>query len=237
MKLPRSGETMTHRLIASHSELYTLVSLWEVLFAPALCQKYLIWGLYRADAVIGAPAFKEVNWVQAKLAAKQDDIHSTGLTDPEKDHLGLLPFDGCFLHVYVPLRQVNMGSGRFFIFAKGQASEVAYIVARTGAATFGIQRGGQATAVQKPQFHNLGQWFGENFPRCEFCWDASGFGVSCFVVTQFCWHWTADIWLLCKRSADLRKVRNALQALWGGNKGVHSLSWFADVAIIFQSKC
>lgn len=112
--LPRSGTTTAHRLMASHTELYTSMPLWELLFAPALCQKYLIWGLYRADAAIGRPATKAVNWVQAKLAAKLDDIHPTGLTDPEEDYLALLPFDGCFLRVLMfPLAKSTWALGDF----------------------------------------------------------------------------------------------------------------------------
>ena len=99
--LPRSGTTTAHRLMASHKELYTSMSLWELIFAPALCQKYLIWGLYMADAAIGGPLHKAVNWIQVKLVAIMDNIHPTSLTDPEEDYLGLLPLDGCFLRVLI----------------------------------------------------------------------------------------------------------------------------------------
>ena len=112
--LPRSGTTTAHRLMASHKELYTSMPLWELIFAPALCQKYLIWGVYQADAAIGGPVHKAVNWIQVKLAAIMDNIHPTGLTDPEEDYLGLLPFDGCFLRVLIfPFAKSTWALGDF----------------------------------------------------------------------------------------------------------------------------
>ena len=123
--LPRSGTTTTHRLMASHTELYTSMPLWELLFAPALCQKYVIWGLYRADAAIGGPAIKKINWVQAKLAAKLDDIHPTGLTDPEEDYLGLFPFDGCFLRVLMfPFAKSTWALGVFSSLPKAKRQKL-----------------------------------------------------------------------------------------------------------------
>lgn len=95
--LPRSGTTTVHRLMASHSEQFTSMPLWELIFAPALCQKYLCWAGYKIDAALGGPIWKLFGWLQDHLISSFDDIHPTRLTDPEEDYLGLLPFDGCFL--------------------------------------------------------------------------------------------------------------------------------------------
>lgn len=97
--LPRSGTTTAHRLMASHSEVFTSMPLWELLFAPALCQKHLIWGAYKADTVLGGPMQKLIKWAQDRFASRFDDVHQIHLTDPEEDYLGLLAFDGCFLRV------------------------------------------------------------------------------------------------------------------------------------------
>ncbi|MDA0345523.1 MAG: sulfotransferase, partial [Proteobacteria bacterium] len=99
--LPRSGTTTAHRFMASHTELFTSMPLWELLFAPALCQKYFIWGLYRVDIAIGGLFFKVLKWMQVRLGAGLVNIHPLDLTKPEEDYLGLLPFDGCFLRVLV----------------------------------------------------------------------------------------------------------------------------------------
>ncbi|MBL6782054.1 MAG: sulfotransferase [Alphaproteobacteria bacterium] len=95
--LPRSGTTTAHRFMASHTELFTSMPLWELLFAPALCQKYLIWGLYRVDNAVGGLFFKVIKWIQMRLGTGLANIHPIDLTKPEEDYLGLLPFDGCFL--------------------------------------------------------------------------------------------------------------------------------------------
>lgn len=95
--LPRSGTTTVHRMMASHTEQFTSLPLWELLFAPALCQKYLFWGAYKVDAALGGPFERILGWAQDRLASSFDDIHPTRLTDPEEDYLGLLAFDGCFL--------------------------------------------------------------------------------------------------------------------------------------------
>lgn len=95
--LPRSGTTAIHRMMASHSEQFTSMPLWELIFAPALCQKYLLLGVYKIDAALGGPIWRLLGWLQDRLISSFDDIHPTRLTDPEEDYLGLLPFDGCFL--------------------------------------------------------------------------------------------------------------------------------------------
>ena len=126
--------------MASHTELYTSMPLWELLFAPALCQKYVIWGLYRADAAIGGPAIKTINWVQAKLAAKLDDIHPTGLTDPEEDYLGLFPFDGCFSQKYLKNRNLSE-----VIYAQKKATENVFIKKNIPFRSFEIKKRDEKT--------------------------------------------------------------------------------------------
>jgi len=67
-----------------------------------------------ADAAIGGPLHKAVNWIQVKLVAIMDNIHPTSLTDPEEDYLGLLPFDGCFLRVLIfPFAKSTWALGDF----------------------------------------------------------------------------------------------------------------------------
>jgi len=99
--LPRSGTTFTHRLLASHQSCFTTMPLWELVLAPALCQKYLLLGLKRCDKLIGAPLHRAVSWLEARLTAGIGEVHPTGLADPEEDYLALLPYDGCFLRVLV----------------------------------------------------------------------------------------------------------------------------------------
>lgn len=112
--LPRSGTTTIHRMISSHSEQFTTMPLWELIFAPALCQKYLIWGAHKVDAFVGSPVRKLLGWIQDRLAASFDDIHPTRLTDPEEDCLGLCAFDGCFLRLLLfPYQKSTWALGDF----------------------------------------------------------------------------------------------------------------------------
>ena len=112
--LPRSGTTTIHRMMSSHSKQFTTMPLWELIFAPALCQKYLIWGAYKADTFMGSPVWKLLGWIQDRLAASFDDIHPTRLTDPEEDYLGLCAFDGCFLRFLLfPYQKSTWALGDF----------------------------------------------------------------------------------------------------------------------------
>lgn len=97
--VPRSGTTFLHRLLAGDSERFTTTALWELIFAPSITQRYFWRGVGRLDALVGAPLsrlfFRLERWVLGGL----DDVHQTGLRDPEEDYLALLPVLGCFLLV------------------------------------------------------------------------------------------------------------------------------------------
>lgn len=102
--LPRSGTTLLHRLFASAEDSFTTLPLWELIFAPALCQKYCIGAIYRIDqwfAGGGAkgPLERCVHWIASAVARAMDEVHPTDLCAPEEDYLALLPYEGCFLRV------------------------------------------------------------------------------------------------------------------------------------------
>ncbi|MEP4373019.1 MAG: sulfotransferase [Alloalcanivorax venustensis] len=97
--VPRSGTTFLHRLLAGDRERFTTTALWELIFAPSITQRFFWRGVGRLDALVGAPLsrvfFRLERWVLGGL----DDVHQTGLRDPEEDYLALLPVLGCFLLV------------------------------------------------------------------------------------------------------------------------------------------
>ena len=97
--VPRSGTTFLHRLLAGDRERFTTTALWELIFAPSITQRFFWRGVGRLDALVGAPLsrlfFRLERWVLGRL----DDVHQTGLRDPEEDYLALLPVLGCFLLV------------------------------------------------------------------------------------------------------------------------------------------
>jgi len=99
--IPRSGTTLMHRLLAGNQDAFTTLPLWELLFAPALCEKHALSAAARVDRRIGSPLGRLVCWAERRLAATMSDVHPTTLKSPEEDYLGLLPFGGCFLEVLV----------------------------------------------------------------------------------------------------------------------------------------
>ncbi|MFN3191467.1 MAG: sulfotransferase family protein [Aureliella sp.] len=97
--MPRSGTTLAHRLITAQRDRFTAMPLWELLFAPALCQKRLFLRLHHLDSLFGSFVTRAVEGLVERMAAQTKHIHSTGLFEAEEDQIGLMPFDGCFLRV------------------------------------------------------------------------------------------------------------------------------------------
>lgn len=75
------------------------MKLWELLFAPAICQKYLFYAAFRVDGIFGGPLLKTLCILERNLTRSVNGIHKTSLFLPEEDYLGLLAFGGCFLQV------------------------------------------------------------------------------------------------------------------------------------------
>ncbi|MEM8678059.1 MAG: sulfotransferase [Planctomycetota bacterium] len=96
---PRSGTTLLHRLMASQSQRFTTPPLWELLFAPAICQKYLFLGIARLDRLVGRPLSRLVTVGERLLLQSHAHIHPTSLSSPEEDSLALLSDNACFLIV------------------------------------------------------------------------------------------------------------------------------------------
>jgi len=97
--LPRSGTTYLHRLVASDDESFTTLKLWELLFAPAICERKLFRLLGKLDAVVGGWGQRFLRWIEGRSGRWMDSIHKTSLFAPEEDSLGLLAYGGCFLRV------------------------------------------------------------------------------------------------------------------------------------------
>lgn len=112
--LPRSGTTYFHRLVATNTQTFTTLRLWELLFAPALCQKKLFRAMYRGDQLLGGLGHRVVTWLQRLISGNLEAVHATDLQSPEEDYLGLLPFDGCFLRVLLfPYSKKSWQLGNF----------------------------------------------------------------------------------------------------------------------------
>tara|TARA_A100001391_G_scaffold194850_1_gene171556 strand:+ start:7443 stop:8657 length:1215 start_codon:yes stop_codon:yes gene_type:complete len=97
--VPRSGTTFLHRLLAGDRERFTTTALWELIFAPSICQRRFWHGVGRLDALVGRPLGWLLHGLERLVLGGLDDVHQTGLRDPEEDYLALLPVLGCFLLV------------------------------------------------------------------------------------------------------------------------------------------
>lgn len=111
---PRSGTTLLHRLISLDEEQFTTFRLWELLFAPAICQKLFWRKVADCDERLGRPFGRCFGWIASRLAGSFDRLHPTSLSAPEEDYLSLLPFGGCFLLVVaIPHEAAIWKLGRF----------------------------------------------------------------------------------------------------------------------------
>ena len=82
---PRSGTTMLHRIIANDQRQFSTFSLWELVFAPALCEKYLVSIAASMDRCVGAPCTRLIHLLASQLTGSNATAHPTTLTDPEED--------------------------------------------------------------------------------------------------------------------------------------------------------
>jgi hypothetical protein len=93
--VPRSGTTFLHRALAADAA-FTTTRTWELLFAPSLCQRYLIRGLIAVDQFLGDPLGRMLRWLVKRGGRDLESIHAIGLDAAEEDYLALLPAAGCF---------------------------------------------------------------------------------------------------------------------------------------------
>ena len=96
---PRNGTTLLHRLLASQTGVFTTLKLWELLFAPAICEKYFFVGVDYLDARLGRPLRRLLLTLQRPWLQGSNDVHDTSLLAPEEDYLALMYYRACFLLV------------------------------------------------------------------------------------------------------------------------------------------
>ncbi|MEO1079157.1 MAG: sulfotransferase [Pseudomonadota bacterium] len=93
--VPRSGTTFLHRELAQDPE-FTAPRTWELLFAPSLCQRYVLRALGRLDHMLGAPLARTSRALFSGRMSGVNEVHPVGLGAAEEDYLALLPCGGCF---------------------------------------------------------------------------------------------------------------------------------------------
>ncbi|MEO1527252.1 MAG: sulfotransferase [Planctomycetota bacterium] len=164
--VPRSGTTLAHRLVASQKSVFTTFPLWELLLAPALCEKYVFAGVARADRMIGGVGAACVRWLQGRVAKSIADVHPTTLDSPEEDYLGLLPFGGCFIKILAFPHDERVWK----LVAANDVDRKRYVRLYRGLLARHLRfRGEHLTVVSKnPSFCNWIDALAEEFPDARF---------------------------------------------------------------------
>ena len=82
----RSGTTFLHRLMAQDKDRFSTMSMWEILFAPSVTQRRIVWGLAK---LLQVPANFILNRVETHWQ-EQNIMHKVSLREPEEDDYLLL---------------------------------------------------------------------------------------------------------------------------------------------------
>jgi len=99
---PRSATTYLFHTLAE-SDHYTFFKLWEIVFAPSICQKYIALIALKFDRYIGNPMKKIILLTENQLIGKLKKIHLIGLNLPEEDEAVLLwSLSSFYLNFFYP---------------------------------------------------------------------------------------------------------------------------------------
>lgn len=92
---PRSGTTFLQRLIARDTENFTCMRTWEILLAPSITQRKVVWALATLDRWLGSPLHKRLAELE-KCWRERNVVHKVSLWAPEEDQY-------LFLHIWSTL--------------------------------------------------------------------------------------------------------------------------------------
>lgn len=97
--VPRSGTTFLHRFLSEDKNRFTTLTLWEMIFAPTITQRKMIFALSYLDSLLKSPMKRFLQWLERFVFSSLDDIHRISLTEPEEDYFLLTPIYACFLMI------------------------------------------------------------------------------------------------------------------------------------------
>lgn len=83
--VPRSGTTLIFNTLASETDYFTSVKLWEMIFAPSIIQKKIILLISKYDQVLGGKLRSFVLRLDNRLFGDLKGIHPMSLLSPEED--------------------------------------------------------------------------------------------------------------------------------------------------------
>ena len=101
--VPRSATTYLFNILFQDQVNFHGFKLWELIFAPAICQKYFFLSIRAIDIQIGHPVYKLTLFLDKIIFRKFVNIHDIGLTKPEEDEvLFLYNLSSLFLFYFWP---------------------------------------------------------------------------------------------------------------------------------------
>ena len=99
---PRSATTYLFHRLAEDTN-FTYFKLWEIIFAPSICQKYMAVFALRIDRILHNPIKKTTLFLEHILIGKLKKIHLIGLNLPEEDEAVLLwSLSSFYLNFFYP---------------------------------------------------------------------------------------------------------------------------------------
>jgi hypothetical protein len=81
---PRSGTTFLHQLMDKDKEHFTSLKVWELIFAPSIIQRKLIWGIKKITTLIGAPIEHIIHHFNRRMA-DHNKAHTIRIDAAEED--------------------------------------------------------------------------------------------------------------------------------------------------------
>ena len=81
---PRSGTTFLHRLMSKDKETFTALTVWELIFAPSITQRKIIWGVIKLFRILGYPINRSLDALNKKIN-KGNTTHNIKLDEAEED--------------------------------------------------------------------------------------------------------------------------------------------------------
>jgi hypothetical protein len=90
---PRSGTTLTQKLMSLDADRFVHVKLYQTIF-PAVTFQRLFDGFVGLDRLVGGPMAKLTAWAEKKWFGGWDDMHKMRFNQPEED-------DGFFVYCFV----------------------------------------------------------------------------------------------------------------------------------------
>jgi len=90
---PRSGTTLTQKLMSLDDERFVHVKLYQTIF-PSVCYQRCFDGLAWLDRQTGRPLSKLAGWIEKRFFGGWDDMHKLRFDQPEED-------DGFFVYSFV----------------------------------------------------------------------------------------------------------------------------------------